>query len=64
MNTCPNCGSQLGCTCQLRTTVDGVTKCTNCINAIEITPTVTEQNVEHIHIELNAQPPTQSDQVQ
>jgi transcription elongation factor Elf1 len=30
MNSCPNCGNPLSCSCQLRTASDGKQVCTNC----------------------------------
>lgn len=28
---CPNCGSRLGCSCELRTSLGGVRGCSHCI---------------------------------
>jgi hypothetical protein len=32
MSTCANCGTKLSCGCQKRTTADGKSACTNCVN--------------------------------
>jgi hypothetical protein len=32
MATCANCGAKLSCGCQKRTTADGRSACTNCVN--------------------------------
>jgi hypothetical protein len=32
MSTCGNCGAKLSCGCQKRTTADGKSACTNCVN--------------------------------
>jgi len=32
MSKCPNCGSKITCGCQRRTTSDGRSACTNCVN--------------------------------
>jgi hypothetical protein len=62
MTNCPNCGAALGCSCQLRTDENGVTKCTSCIDSQvqEIIPQT--EVIEHIHINLdNERPPTEPD---
>ena len=35
MANCPNCGAQLSCGCQKRTTSTGAAACANCINRYE-----------------------------
>jgi hypothetical protein len=37
MATCANCGATLSCGCQKRTTSDGKSACSNCINKIQKT---------------------------
>lgn len=41
MATCANCGATLTCGCQKRTTSDGKSACSNCINKIQKTTTPT-----------------------
>jgi hypothetical protein len=60
MTNCPNCGSALGCSCQLRAASNGHTCCTNCIVEYENKYNPFVQTDQHIHINLNAEPPTQS----
>lgn len=38
MATCANCGATLTCGCQKRTTSDGKSACSNCINKIQNKP--------------------------
>lgn len=38
MAKCANCGATLTCGCQKRTTSDGRSACSNCINKIQSTP--------------------------
>ena len=37
MSTCGNCGTKLSCGCQKRTTADGKSACTNCVNKTQTT---------------------------
>ena len=37
MSTCANCGAKLSCGCQKRTTADGKSACTNCVNKTQTT---------------------------
>jgi DNA-directed RNA polymerase subunit RPC12/RpoP len=34
MSKCANCGANLSCGCQKRTTADGKSACSNCINKV------------------------------
>jgi transcription elongation factor Elf1 len=65
MNTCPNCGNQLGCSCQLRTASNGQTVCTSCVIEYEklINPELAQpepESVQVIHINLDEKSSTQS----
>ena len=44
MATCANCGATLSCGCQKRTTPDGRSACSNCINRVQKTtkPAITK----------------------
>jgi len=41
MSTCANCGTKLSCGCQKRTTADGKSACTNCVNKTQSTQKIT-----------------------
>lgn len=34
--TCPNCGANITCGCQRKTSSDGKTVCTSCLNSYEL----------------------------
>lgn len=38
MSKCANCGATLTCGCQKRTTSDGKSACSNCINKVQSKP--------------------------
>lgn len=46
MTSCPNCGTQLGCSCQLRTASDGKKVCSTCITAYENKLKITQSNAQ------------------
>jgi recombinational DNA repair protein (RecF pathway) len=45
MSKCANCGTTLTCGCQKRTTADGKSACSNCVNKV-IKPAKTTTTVE------------------
>ena len=59
MTNCPNCGATLGCSCQLRTDDNGVTKCTRCIDIQTVKQVIVPEKeiIEHIHINLENERP-------
>lgn len=40
MSKCPNCGAKLSCGCQRRTSSDGTQACTNCVNSVKKTNSI------------------------
>jgi len=52
MSTCGNCGAKLSCGCQKRTTADGRSACTNCVNktqpSIKKTTTTTTTSTSNV----------------
>lgn len=35
MSKCPNCGTNIGCSCKLRKLENGKTGCTKCVNKVQ-----------------------------